>query len=52
MKLYRDIQNNISNTNVVKHTIFLAERLIVGSGILLFIGIAAYIILFVLMCAI
>lgn len=51
MKLHRDIENNISSTNTGKQTIFLVERLFGGSGILLFIGIIAYMILFVLMCA-
>lgn len=52
MKLYRDIQNSINNTNAMKQTICLVEKLIVGSGTVLFIGIVAYISLFALMCVI
>ncbi len=46
------IQGCNNTTRIRQYTISLVERLVVGSGILLFIGIIAYIFLFVLMCVI
>lgn len=52
MKEEKNIQDTIRSTNIGESKISIFEKLIVGSGVLLFIGIIAYIILFALMCTI